>query len=176
MNIMIAYATTEGQTRKVAETAGKQLAEAGHEVVLHDVQGLQKNVSVGDFDRIIVAGSVHNRRHQEPLELFAFAHRNELAAKPTLLISVSMAAAFDDSRNDAEGYVERFCSDAKWQPSRHVMVAGAMKHGEYGWYEENLLRAGDLAKHADEEMHEDREFTDWDQLRQSVAEFMEMAS
>ena len=40
MNVLVAYGTTEGQTRKIAERAGKQVRDHGHEVQLYDSASL----------------------------------------------------------------------------------------------------------------------------------------
>ncbi len=53
------------------------------------------------------------------------------------------------------------------------MVAGAVRHGEYGYYKEQILQHVVLQDHDVEIPKEDHEFTDWDQLARSIAEFVE---
>jgi menaquinone-dependent protoporphyrinogen oxidase len=172
MNILIAYCTTEGQTRKIVEAIADQIGKMGHEAVIDDVCSVQGDVRPRDFDKVIVAGSVHDGTHQEDLNLFVFANRDVLRDKPSLFISVSMGAAFDDTRGDAEGYVRDFCQSTQWEPTSHVLVAGALRHGEYGYYEEMLLRHKVLAKHAIDHPEKDQEFTDWDALAKSIENFV----
>ena len=130
-------------------------------------------IRAATFDKIIIAGSVHDGQHQPDLVLFAFANREAIGDKPSLFISVSMAAAFEDTMADAEGYVKDFCKAAEWQPTDHLLVAGALQHGKYGYYEEMLVRHNVLEKHAIEHPESDQEFTDWDALAKSVAKFVE---
>lgn len=173
MKVLIAYCTTEGQTRKVVEAMANQIRQMGKQAVLDNVCDLQGDVRPRDFDKVIVAGSVHDGRHQEDLNLFVFANRDVLKGKPSLFVSVSMAAAFEDTMADAEGYVKEFCESAEWQPTGHLLVAGALQHGKYGYYEEMLVRHKVLSKHAIEHPESDQEFTDWDKLAKAVAKFVE---
>jgi menaquinone-dependent protoporphyrinogen oxidase len=172
MKILIVYGTTEGQTRKIAKAAADQITEMGHEAVLHDATDLQQNLRPGQFDKIIVAGSVHNGQHQEALELFVFANRGVLDTIPSVFISVSMAAAFEDSIADAEGYVRDFRKSSGWNPTDHLLVAGAIRPGKYGYYEEITVRHRVLANRAMENPDADQEFTDWARLAGSIAKFV----
>ena len=173
MNILIAYATTEGQTDKISRFIGGKLADGGHQVVYHNVIDLSWRLSVADFDRAIVAGSVHSGKHQEALDLFVFANHAQLNNMPTLFVAVSLAVVFPDSRKDAEKYVDVFKESTGWKPNECLLVAGAMRHGAYSWFEESKLLEGDLADHAHEELKEDQEFTDWTALHNSVVEFVQ---
>lgn len=171
LNILIAYATTEGQTEKIAKFIDSALSSAGHEVRLHNVSDLSGGLSVSDFDKAVIAGSVHSGKHQGDLELFVFANRNHLNEMPGLFVSVSLAAAFPDNRQDAEGYVDTFREATGWQPTETVLVAGAMKPGIYDWFEKSALMEGDLASHLNQELSETHEFTDWAALTLSIEAF-----
>ena len=173
MKILIAFATTEGHTHAVAQAMTNAAEAGGHEVTMCNVEEPLHGVDVADFDRVIAAGSVHSGHHQEALELFVFANREVLGNKPTLFVSVSMAAAFKDTAADAARYVEDFCERSEWRPTSHVLVAGATKHGALGWFEQTALGSGDVAAHLDKEMKEDRVFTDWDALNRAVTAFLD---
>lgn len=172
MNVHIIYATTEGHTGKVVTFISDKLSEQGHGVSPYNAGSGQERSKIAQFDKIIVAGSVHSGKHQEALELFVYANRDELQKLPTLFLSVSMAAAFEDSRKDAKRYIKEFQEKTIWHPSRHLLVAGAVRHSDYGYYEEAALQYGDLAKHAFAELKEDKDFTDWDALSNFVTQFI----
>ena len=172
MRVLIAYGTTEGQTRKIAEAISEQVSGLGHEVELFDTSGLKGDLRPESFDKIIVAASVHNHRHQESVELFAMSNLKTLQAKPTLFISVSIAAAFEVGLPEAQGYVDSFVKDIGWQPRQTLLVAGAVRHGEYGYAKELLvehivLRGRDL-----DDPKKDQEFTDWEALASAVGAFI----
>ncbi len=172
MRVLIAYATTEGQTRKIVDAVAARIGERGHDVEILDTSGIPKALHTETFDRIIVAGSVHEQRHQKSLELFALAHREGLRVKPTLFISVSLAAAAEGSMADARSYVERFVGEVGWKPDRTLLVAGALRHGEYDYYTEQILEHVILKDKDIANPEEDREFTDWGALSEGVDAFL----
>ncbi|MEX0344712.1 MAG: flavodoxin domain-containing protein [Rhizobiaceae bacterium] len=172
MNLLIAYATTEGQTEKIARRIGSDLSGAGHEVHFCNVSEVAGGASPSDVDRVIVAGSVHSANHQKDLEMYVFANRDQLNAMPTLFLSVSLAAAFVDNREDAERYVDTFKEKTGWEPTAHSLVAGAVKPDYYDWFEESALMEGDLASHISTDLTQEYEFTDWEALNRSVSDFV----
>lgn len=171
MRYLIAYASTEGQAEKIARYMDAALSASGHTVLLHNVSGLSGGLSVSDFDKVIIAGSVHSAKHQSDLELFVFANRDRLNALPGLFVSVSLAAAFPDTRQDAAAYAETFLKAAQWTPTQTVLVAGAVKPGNYDWFDTSVLLEGDLSSHFNEDLQETRDFTDWDALTKQVSDF-----
>ena len=88
MKILIAYGSTEGQTRKISETLAAQIRELGHAVELFDTSGLPGGLQVESFDRVIIAGSVHERRHQESVEIFVLSRLKQLQTVPTMFLSI----------------------------------------------------------------------------------------
>ena len=172
MRALVAYGTTEGQTRKIAETIALQVGGLGHEVDLFDTSGFQRNLHPELFDIIIVAGSVHEQRHQESVEVFVVANRKKLQANPTMFVSVSLAAAFDDGMADAQGYADSFFDDVDWRPSKTLLVAGAVRHGAYGYYKEQILEHVVLENRELDDPESDHEFTDWTFLARAIDEFI----
>ena len=62
MNVQIIYASIEGQTAKIARFVERQLLEAGHRVALVNALGTSA-FSLDNADKIVLAASVHERRH-----------------------------------------------------------------------------------------------------------------
>lgn len=172
MKILIAYATTEGQTEKIVKFLGSMLSDTGHEVTRHNVRELSGGLSVKDFDRVIIAGSVHSGKHQEELDLFVFANADTLNQMAAMFVSVSLAVAFEDTQSEALKYVDGFRDSTNWKPVHCELVAGAMRHGAYEWFEESKLLEGDLKRHINSELKEDQEFTDWNSLSKAVVGFI----
>ncbi len=170
MKILIAYATTEGQTRKVARFAADRLADAGHAVeLLRAADGA--DLDPAGFDGAVLAGSVHVGRFQPDLVEFARRHDEALAARPTLFLAVSLAAAGDDA-DDREGLadcIDRFVTDIGWVPGRVEHVAGAFRFGGYDFFKSWAMRwiarqKGEAAPAAGT----DKEYTDWNALGAAV--------
>lgn len=173
MKVLIAYGTTEGQTRKIAEAVAAQISELGHDFELFDTSGLKGDLHPESFDKIIIAGSVHEQQHQKAVEIFVAVNLKKLQTKPTMFLSVSLAAAFEDGLADAQGYVDSFFGNVGWRPAQSLLVAGAVRHGEYGYYKEQILNHVVLEHRNLDDPESDHEFTDWKLLAKAIIEFIE---
>lgn len=170
MNILIAYGTSEGHTHKIAETVASQIEKMGHSSVLYDTAGKPKGSRPEEFDRIIVAGSVHERGHQQSVEVFVLANKAVLAEKPTLFLSVSLSAAFADGEAEAQSYIDRFIEGTGWKPGHSLPVAGASHAGEYDYFQTQILEHGVLKDRS--EPGGNTEFTDWPALSNAIDAFI----
>ncbi|MEM9471064.1 MAG: flavodoxin domain-containing protein [Pseudomonadota bacterium] len=173
MRVLIAYATTEGQTRKISQTIANQAVALGHQVELLDTARKRRDVHTDDFDAFIVAASVHQDRHQDEIEVFATASRAALEAKPGMFISVSLAAAFEEKAADAARYISDFIARTGWTPALSLTVAGAVKSEEYDYFQQQILEHIILKDRDELGPEETQEFTDWDGLARSVRDFLE---
>lgn len=174
MNILIVYGTTEGQTRKIATFLADCLRTRGEVVTLIDSTDLPQDLKVDDVDAVIVAGSVHNGRHQAALFQFVRDRRAALQAKPTAFVSVSLSMASDDKedRLDAAVCADRFIEAAEWTPSVTHLVAGALRYTQYDFFKGWILRMIASAKGASTDTSQDHEFTDWNDLEDFASAFL----
>ena len=172
MKVLIAYATTEGQTRKIAEKIANQVRELGHVAELVDIDRKHHNINVDDFDAVIVAASVHQHDHQDAIEVFVTACRAALNAKPTMFLSVSLSAAFDEGRGDARDCIARFIEQTGWTPGISLPVAGALRNDEYDYFQQQILEHVVLKNRKVDHPERDHEFTDWKALAATVEAFL----
>lgn len=173
MRVLIAYATTEGQTRKISQAIADQVAKLGHQVELLDTARKRRDVHTDEFDAFIVAASVHQDRHQDEIEVFVTASLAALKAKPGMFISVSLAAAFEEKAADATGYISSFITRTGWTPDHRLAVAGAVRSEEYDYFQQQILEHIILKDQDELRPNEPQEFTDWDGLAASVKGFLE---
>ena len=172
MNVLIVFDTTEGHTKKVVEQVRDTFTEMGEEAELYESSRQSKSLEVTTHDAIVVAGSIHQGRHQDSIGDFVRAHLSELEALPTAFLSVSLSAAFEDGLQEAHSYVEQFLIKSGWQPSRIHLVAGALKHSEYDYFKEQFVRYVVLQDRNVAVGQEDLEFTDWDALKEFTTSFV----
>lgn len=172
MTILIVYGTVEGQTRKVAEFVENQARAAGEDVVLFDTSDRTEDLAFDGIDKIILAASVHERRHPKAFEIFVDSSRTPLAERPTLLLSVSLKAAFADGRNEAQDYADEMKLRTGLKPTRELLVAGAIRSDSYDFYASQVLRHVVLDGQTLDPSARDHEFTDWDEIASSVADFL----
>lgn len=172
MKVLVAFASSEGHTRKVAKHVADFIAARGDSVQLYDVQSLEPTNAVGSFNAILLAASVHEGKHQHSMAEFAIAHREQLARVPAAFLSVSLSAASDDGLAEAQSYVDHFFADTNWQPKKSLLVAGALRLGDYDYFQRqvmaHILRKRGLPT-SDDGNHE---FTDWAALDAFVLAFL----
>lgn len=171
MKFVIAYATTEGQTKKIASFVSSKLADIGHQISLKDLSDYSGGFKLEGCDGVILAGSVHENQHQEVLGSFIVAHKSVIESKRTLLLSVSLSAAFEATIKEADGYVKSFCDNLDWHPDKYLLVAGAIRHAAYGYYQEMIIQHHVLPRRPVEISEEDHEFTDWESLEKAIVDF-----
>jgi len=172
MKVLVAYGTTEGHTRKVAETISIQIKQLGHEVELFHTEKPQRDLQFNSFDKIILAGSVHQKDYQEFLKLFIEENLSVLNIKPTMLISVSLASAFDDRLDEAIGYTSKLTEQLGWSPTKILLIAGAIKYDKYDYFKEQIIKHIALQGHSVDLKEGNQEFTDWSELAANVDEFI----
>ena len=161
------YATTEGQTRRIAERLAALLHDRGIESQAIDVTSSDGRRP--DWPRIravAIGASVHGGGHQSAIEDFIRVHCAELNTRPSVFFSVSMRAASPASteRHAAQLLARTFAIGAGWQPLHVVAVAGRLAYTQYGWltrwFIKRIARRGGLAT----DTSQDHEYTDWGQI------------
>lgn len=162
LRILVCYASTEGQTRKICRFCADQLFALGHSVEMlaaADADGLD----LAPFDAAILAGSVHLRKLQPQLAAFAGEHAEALNRLPTLLLQVSLAAAGTDAdeRADLARIAAEFCAAAGWRPAAIHQIAGAFRFTQYDFFKSWAMRHVAAQKGERVDPGGDREYTDW---------------
>ena len=104
MKTLVIYATIEGQTGKIANFVKDEVRKMGHDVALVDAND-PTEISFEGIDAVIMAAPVHERRHPQNFEALLTAHVGRLARLKTLLISVSLNAAFPEGIEEARSKV-----------------------------------------------------------------------
>jgi menaquinone-dependent protoporphyrinogen oxidase len=165
MTILIAYATTEGQTRKIARFCADCLTAQGASVEVLPLVDLPDDEG-GDMARyraVILAGSVHGGRLQPQLHRFAARHAAALNDKPGLFLMVSLAAAGNnaDEHADLARIAAEFVDSCGWTPEKVVNVAGAFRFTQYDFFKSLAMRWIAHSKGEAVDPHADKEYTDW---------------
>jgi menaquinone-dependent protoporphyrinogen oxidase len=162
-DVLVLFATTHGHTKRIAERIAHVLEDAGVSAHLRSVRW-RPAPTPGDYDGVVVAGSVHAGRHQKELVAFVKDHVTVLNARPTALISVSLTAA-DDTEESAvttRAMIDDFLDETGLVPELAEAVAGCLQYLEYDVFTRLLMRVV-THKHAEaHDTHHDHDYTDWD--------------
>ena len=175
MSLVIAFGTIEGQTGKIARFIEKRAKEAGKDVKVIDTTDPSATVNFEGVDTVILAASVHERRHPQQFEVFVASEQAALSQVRTLMISVSMNAAFPEGHDEAQDYLDEMKMRTDFDPDAEMLVAGAIKSREYDYYATQVLRHVVLRGRSYDPAVQEREFTDWEALGDGVSAFLEGA-
>jgi menaquinone-dependent protoporphyrinogen oxidase len=170
--VLVLFASTHGQTARIADRLAAGLRERSAAVDVHDLGELPSGLSLKAYGGVVLGASVHGGHHQPAAVEFALHHHAALESMPSAFFSVSLAAADsdDESREAARDYLETFLEDTEWQPALKASFAGALLYSHYGVFERALMRLIAM-RHGHGEVKWDQEYTDWDAVDGFAREF-----
>ena len=163
-HILIAYASSYGQTHKIAEVLAAELGRAGHTVELSSLRD-DKPPPVQRYDAVVLGSSVERGRHARRLVDYIRANRVPLSGAPSYFFSVSMAAASSRS-SDPQGYLEKLFATTEWTPREAVAFAGALPYRKYNWFLRFIMKRISGRNGLTTDTSRDHEFTDWTRVKQ----------
>jgi menaquinone-dependent protoporphyrinogen oxidase len=173
-SILVAYATTDGHARKVAEYVAAAFNRMGREVDLIDAASPAAASVTPIYAAAVIAGSVHMGSHQAALQDFVKRNVGWLNASPAAFLSVSLAAALDDeaSRADCRECEQKFLHETGFVPGIVLPVAGALPYTQLDWFRRFAVKM--VMKHhgGDTDTSQDFEYTDWEALSRFATEFV----
>ena len=171
--VLIAYATNEGQTAKIAEVLAARIGRNGARVRIVELAGECPSLDLSAVDGVIVAASVHAGKHQENAARFVRGHLEQLQAKHSAFLSVSLYAASSEgtARGRADEQMSGFFEATGWLPDAAQTIAGAIRFSKFSRPWQWIMRGAqklfgkELEREGWPDLTTDREFTDWSALR-----------
>lgn len=173
MNVLIFYATVEGQTRKIAETIARIAENAGHMVFLADAAQPGLSDPAG-YDAAILCAPIHIGKYPAPFVHFIQQWEGSLARVPTALITVSLAirSKNEDERKEAENFPRELEKATGWHAEKEFNAAGALKYLEYDFLRRWAMRYISGKEGGPTDMSRDYEMTDWPALEKFTNDFL----
>ena len=172
MSVLVVYGTVEGQTEKIANFVAKVAREVDEDVHLYNTSDRSDSVRLDDFERVILAASVHERQHPADFEVYVAANFQALDARRTMFLSVSLSAAFPEGLDDAQAYADEMKARTELDPDVEMLIAGAVRTRSYDYYAAQVLRHVVLKGRNYDPAVQHHEFTDWDALEVGVKAFL----
>ncbi len=174
-DILIVYASVEGQSERIAGLISDHLIRAKHAPTTLDASSSAAGgVTLTGFDGVVLVAPVHAQAHHPAARRFIADHAETLTRMPSALVSVSLHAASGEAEDIEEmrQYVDILCHDTKWLPRVVHYAAGALKFTEYdffkSWMARQLVRALDMPF----DPGKDVEFTDWPALYAFIDDYL----
>lgn len=168
MNILIVYASMEGQTAKIAGRIAEQLCNENHQATTRKVNQLSSDFNINIYDAAIIGGPIHMNKYPKPLKRFVKQHRDWLINHPSALFTVCMAinSHRPESRKVAENYQHNFESEMQWHPTQSAIFAGAVKYTQYGFLTRLIMKLISKREGGNTDTSHDHEYTDWNAVMQ----------
>lgn len=172
-DLLVVFASFEGQTRKIAKAIADEARIRGYTVDLQEASGLPDDFSVSPYRAVIVAAPIHQEHYPRSVGHFICTHRAEMATKHSAFVSVSLSIIGNgDDQEDARLCAEHFLDTVDWQPTETKHVAGALRYLEYNWLRKWTMRQIMKEARGPTDASKDYEFTDWAELRLFVRAFL----
>jgi menaquinone-dependent protoporphyrinogen oxidase len=176
-DIPVFYATTEGQTRRIAERLAEFLRRRGFtseaiEVTTPEASAIDWHAARGVF----LGASLHLGKHQPSAVAFARAHAGELSACPSTFFSVSLSAASAHARElmAARELAEAFATETRWHPGRIACIPGRLAYTQYGFLKRMVMRMIAKREGASTDTSRDHEYTDWEAVERLAREMSDV--
>lgn len=171
--IPVFYATTEGQTRRIAERLAMMLRSRGFNSRAIDVTTPEAtSIDWPHVQGAILGASLHAGRHQPSAMAFARTHVRELNACPSMFFSVSLSAAskLPEERAAARKLAEQFAEQTYWRPRSITCIAGRLAYTQYGFAKRLVMRWIARRAGGSTDTSRDHEYTDWSAVERLARE------
>jgi menaquinone-dependent protoporphyrinogen oxidase len=165
--VPVFFATTEGQTRRIAERLVTVIRYQGYTSRAIDVTS--PDAAAIDWTHVraaIVGASLHMRKYQDAARAFVLQNAETLDAVPSAFFSVSLAAA-SINREEVEaarGIAAAFPRACNWRPMTVVSLAGRLAYTQYNFITRQLMKRIARKEGAPTDTSRDWEFTNWEKV------------
>lgn len=160
-HVLIAYATTDGHTRRICERLKQVMESLGRQVtvaLLADADALD----LSGFDRVVIGASIRYGHHQPIVADFIARHQALLESRPSAFFSVNIVARKPNKNTpETNPYCRKFLKSIAWQPRLTAVFAGKLDYPKYGFVDRQMIRLIMLITQGPTDPKAVVEFTDW---------------
>jgi menaquinone-dependent protoporphyrinogen oxidase len=165
--VPVFFATSEGQTRRIANRIASVLHDLGLESCAIDMAG--PDAAAIDWTHVrgtLIGASIHTGKHQKAAERFVRSHAADLTSVPSAFFSVSLAAASKNSVEveAAEKLAKAFPAACGWTPVKIASLAGRLAYTEYGFFIRWVMKRIARKEGAPTDTSRDYELTNWEEV------------
>ena len=165
--VPVFYATTYGQTGRIAQRLATMLHEKGFVSRAIDVTGPDGDYV--DWTRaraVVVCASVHAHKHQRAAAAFCREYAQRLNARPSVFLSVSLSAASEvaNERRQVARIARDFVDACGWTAAEVVSLAGSLAFTKYRWFTRVVMKRIARQHGQPTDTTRDYEFTNWDEV------------
>ena len=163
-NILLAYHTTDGHTRKICESLQSEMAGSGQHVVVASL--VDGNVDPTRHDVIVIGASIRYGHHNPAVLEFIRAHQTQLESRPSGFFSVNLVARKPDKNTSKTNpYVRKFLAKAGWKPNLVGVFAGNLDYQRYGPVDRRIIQFIMWLTDGPTDTRAKVDYTDWNEVR-----------
>jgi menaquinone-dependent protoporphyrinogen oxidase len=170
-HVLIAYATTDGHTRRICERLKQVMESLGRQVtvvLLSDASALD----LRGFGRVLIGASIRYGHHQPIVAEFINQHQALLESRPSAFFSVNIVARKPNKNTpETNPYCRKFLKSISWQPRLTAVFAGKLDYPSYGFVDRQMIRLIMLITKGPTDPKAVLEFTDWARVEAFGREF-----
>lgn len=168
--ILVAYGTTEGKCRDLAERIAGRVEAAGHRAPVAPVEESADLFPAADA--LLLVGSVHVGQHKPALAAFVRENGERIRRVPSAFLSVSLSAADSATREEAVGFIDAFLAEVAWTPTMSETIGGDLRYSKYGFLKRLFIQFMAGRKGLPTDIRRDHDLTDYAALDRFVDRFL----
>ncbi len=174
-NVLVVFASRNGQTRRIAERIATGLRVRRDLVELLDAERLPEGLDLSRFQAVFVGSPIIANGYMRPIVRFVQENRAALQGIPTLFFSVGLAllSKVSDGRAQTMEIVDKFIARTGWRPRRIELVAGSLLYTKYSFLTRFLMRRIVRKEGGETDTSRDYEYTDWGAVDRFAVDFVE---
>lgn len=160
-NILIAYSTVDGHTRKISERIRDRLVATGNTLTLHEIRD-DAEVDLAAHDCIVIGASIRYGKHRPNVYALIDRQRESLEHKPSAFFTVNVVARKPNKDSpDTNPYVKTFLEQSRWKPALLGVFAGKIDYARYRMHDRLMIRFIMWVTKGPTDPSTCIEFTDW---------------
>lgn len=138
MTAIIFYSTTDGHTKKVAETMAKDWQGS---VEVAEFSRFKEFVARPEVHTVVIGASIRYGHFNKEMIHTIRDHRDWLNSIQSAFFSVNLTARKPGKDDPAKSpYIQKFLKETHWLPDQIAMFAGRLAYPKYRFWDKQMIR------------------------------------
>ncbi|MFS1425225.1 menaquinone-dependent protoporphyrinogen IX dehydrogenase [Shewanella sp. 10N.286.48.B5] len=174
-SIMI-YSTVDGQTLAICQQIKQRLQDAGELVTLVSLAEAAE-LSLTDFDKVLIGASIRYGKHRPELYEFITANLTVLSSMKSAFFTVNVVARKPlKNTPETNPYMQKFLQLSQWHPKLLGVFAGKIDYPKYSTMDRVMIRFIMWMTKGPTDITGTYEFTDWNKVDEFANDFIQLNS
>lgn len=162
--VLIVFASSHGQTERIAQAIAARLRERGGRVDVCDVHA-GTPPRPDDYDVVGLGSHVRHGKHDHAIHRYIDRHLSSLLARQSFFFSVSLTASDKPYLPDPGGYIYGTTYATSFRPDDSAAFAGALPYRRYNPFRRVLMKLRSSRHGHPIDTSRDHDLTDWTDVR-----------